>query len=746
MSGRDPFAVLEPLARALLAEALVATRRQSFADATALPRHARLAAALDAALGGHAGGAAGNVDATARRIRDTAPALDPHVALLLRCGRALPSVLAGEVAGTDLLFPRGTMDLVAPLYDGTEWSDRFNARLAEAAARAAVALAAAGRRPVRVVEIGAGTGGTTRHVLPALARAGVAVDYAYTDVSPGFLAHGRRRFPAVAGPELRFAVLDIERDPGGQGFAAGSADIVIATNVLHATARIADSLGHVAAMLAPGGVALVNEITRPSLFATMTFGLLDGWWRFADPGRRLPHAPLLDVPRWRAVMTAAGLGDPVAIGWDAAGDADGFQVLLIADRLAAPRRLPLITAPAVPAADAPTVAGAVTAAVADVLGLDPAEIDSGRPFAELGVDSIVAGQLAAALTERLGVALPPSALYDHATVVALTAHVAALGAKPSDAPAAPRPSPLPAATDVADTDVAVIGIACRFPGAADRQHFWRNLVDGVDSVTEIPAGRRSVGRWGGFLDGHDLFDPDAFRLTPAEAAAMSPQQRVFLEGAWHALEDAGYGREELEGRAVGLFVGVAPDGYGGDRADARSSLGDSNAILSARLAYLLDLKGAALPIDTACSSSLVAVHMAARALIDGDLDMALAGGVSILMRGPRLHAFLADSGMASPTGRCRAFDAGADGFVPGEGMGVVVLKRLDRAGADGDAVIAVLKGSGVNQDGRTSGITAPSGPAQTALIRRVMSRHGLDPAAVGLVEAHGTGTRLGDPI
>jgi acyl transferase domain-containing protein len=306
----------------------------------------------------------------------------------------------------------------------------------------------------------------------------------------------------------------------------------------------------------------------------------------------------------------------------------------------------------------------------------------------------------------------------------------------------------------------VIGIACRFPGAADREAFWRNLVDGVCSITEVPAARwdwrphfavgrgegRIVSRWGGFLDGHDLFDPEPFRITHGEARAMSPQQRLFLETAWHALEDAGYGRTELGGTKCGVFVGVAPDGWGGERADARSSLGDSNAILSARLAYALDLKGACLPIDTACSSSLVAVHMAARSLLSGDTTMALAGGVSVLMGGPRLHAFLSDSGMASPTGLCRSFDAGADGFVPGEGVGVVVLKRLDRARAEGDQIYAVIKASGVNQDGTTSGITAPSGAAQTALEREVYARGGIDARRIGLVEAHGTGTQLGDPI
>jgi 3-oxoacyl-(acyl-carrier-protein) synthase/acyl carrier protein len=374
-----------------------------------------------------------------------------------------------------------------------------------------------------------------------------------------------------------------------------------------------------------------------------------------------------------------------------------------------------------------------------VLGLDPAEIEPDRPLAELGVDSIVAAQLATALADTLGVTVLPSEIYDHGTVAGLQRHLD--GSPPVAVPRASEPAeaipiaehrtPDGAAESGGDSDIAVIGIACRFPGAADREDFWRNVVGGVCSITEVPAERwdwhphfaatrgdgHIVSRWGGFLDGHDLFDPEPFRITHGEARAMSPQQRLFLETAWHALEDAGYGRAELAGTKCGVFVGVAPDGWGGRRTDARSSLGDSNAILSARLAYALDLKGSCLPIDTACSSSLVAVHLAARSLIGGDNTMALAGGVSVLMSGPRLHAFLSDSGMASPTGLCRTFDASADGFVPGEGVGVVALKRLDRARADGDHIYAVIKASGVNQDGTTSGITAPSGPAQTELER-----------------------------
>ncbi|WP_044562066.1 SDR family NAD(P)-dependent oxidoreductase [Azospirillum sp. B4] len=758
----DPFHLLDHYAQALLAGFAASARG---AIQARLPRHRLLAdtlngavAALDPALR--------IVDpaAEARRRRaallERAPALKSHAELLDHCVTALGDVLSGEKAGTDVIFPRGSVDLVAPIYHGTAWTDHFNRLSAEATARMAEALVADGVDQVRILELGAGTGGTSSTVLKALAPFAHHLRYDYTDVSPGFVTHGRARF----GAEHTFAdfrVLDIERPPVAQGFEAGAYHVVVATNVLHATRRIDETLRHTGQLLAPGGALVLNEVTRASLFGTLTFGLLDGWWRFEDADARLPGAPLLDQTRWAAALDAAGFTPPACFGWQ--GSVDSFQTLLISEwcgqersaHAPVPAQGPSVP-PAIPAGSS------VAAIVARVLGLDLADIEADRPLAELGVDSIVAGQLATALADALGVALAPSEIYDCATLAGLERHLAMavpVPLPPVQEPSRPAAAPEPKLSDSPE-DVAVIGIACRFPGAANREEFWQNLVDGVCSITEVPAERwdwrphfsptrgdgHTVSRWGGFLDGHDLFDPEPFRITHGEARAMSPQQRLFLETAWHALEDAGYGRGELAGTKCGVFVGVAPDGWGGNRADTRASLGDSNAILSARLAYALDLKGSCLPIDTACSSSLVAVHLAARSLIGGDNSMALAGGVSVLMTSPRLHVFLTDSGMASPTGLCRTFDAGADGFVPGEGVGVVVLKRLAQARTDGDHIYAVIKASGVNQDGTTSGITAPNGPAQTALEREVYDRAGISASSIGLVEAHGTGTRLGDPI
>ena len=259
-------------------------------------------------------------------------------------------------------------------------------------------------------------------------------------------------------------------------------------------------------------------------------------------------------------------------------------------------------------------------------------------------------------------------------------------------------------------------------------------------------------KWAALLDRVDTFDERFFRLSPLDAEAMDPQQRLFLEEAWHALEDAGHARD-LAGpsRPWGVFVGCGSGDYAdllaaaGDARSGQAFLGNAPSVLPARIAYLLNLTGPTMAVDTACSSSLVAVHLAASAVARGECELALAGGVAV-MSTSKMQVWTSQVGMLSPTGTCRPFDAAADGIVLGEGVGVVVLKRLRDALADGDTIRGVLLGSGMNGDGKSNGITAPNATAQAELLRSVYDRAGLDPAEIGYVEAHGTGTELGDPI
>jgi myxalamid-type polyketide synthase MxaD len=315
--------------------------------------------------------------------------------------------------------------------------------------------------------------------------------------------------------------------------------------------------------------------------------------------------------------------------------------------------------------------------------------------------------------------------------------------------------------------IAIVGMGCRFPGDADDpEAFWRLLEAGGDAIVEVPRDRWDVDaffdptpatpgkmstRWGGFLRSVDGFDAAFFGISPREALRMDPQQRLLLEVAWEALEDAGLTRERLAGSRTGVFAGACSSDYGwmqfADPAgiDAYTGTGTSGSILAGRLAYFLDLRGPTVAIDAACSSSLVAVHLACQSLRSRECNVALAAGVNLVLS-PHTSILASQMRMMAADGRCKTFDARADGFVRGEGCGVVVLKRLSDALADRDRVLAVVRGSAVNGDGRTVGLTAPNGLSQQAVIRAALDAAGVAAADVSYVEAHGTGTSLGDPI
>ena len=309
--------------------------------------------------------------------------------------------------------------------------------------------------------------------------------------------------------------------------------------------------------------------------------------------------------------------------------------------------------------------------------------------------------------------------------------------------------------------VAIVGAACRFPGGAnDLDSYWRLLENGVDAVTPVPAERRALGGWkhgnqadrhAGLIENVDQFDPRFFGISAREAATMDPQQRLVLEVGWETLENAGYAPGGLAGSSTGVFIGISTSDYShlaresGAPSDVYVATGNAHNAAAGRLSYLLGLRGPSMAVDTACSSSLVAVHLACLSLRAGDCRMALAGGVNLLLSEQAFECFTA-WGMMAPDGKCKTFDAAADGFVRSEGCGLVVLKRLSDAVADGDNIRAVVRGSAVNQDGRSSGLTVPNGPAQEDVIRQALAAARLVPDDIDYLEAHGTGTSLGDPI
>ncbi len=296
--------------------------------------------------------------------------------------------------------------------------------------------------------------------------------------------------------------------------------------------------------------------------------------------------------------------------------------------------------------------------------------------------------------------------------------------------------------------IAVIGMACRFPGGGENpKAFWRLLCDGVDAIEEVPADRWNIDdyydpdptapgkmntRWGGFLPKVDEFDAEFFGISPREAVRVDPQHRLLLEVAWEALEDAGLPPGQIAQTKTGVYVGVIGSDYAllqckdPSDMDVFTGTGGSHAILANRLSYFLNLNGPSIALDTACSSSLVTVHLACQSLRRRESDLALAGGVNLIL-GPEMTLALTKAHMMAPDGRCKAFDAAANGYVRGEGCGLVVLKRLSDALADGDRILALIRGTAVNHDGRSNGLSAPNGPAQEAVIRAALADGGIGP-------------------
>jgi acyl transferase domain-containing protein/acyl carrier protein len=397
--------------------------------------------------------------------------------------------------------------------------------------------------------------------------------------------------------------------------------------------------------------------------------------------------------------------------------------------------------------------------LSEVLGIESREIDVREPFASYGLDSTEMVILSGELAEWLGRQLSPALPYEYSTVETLARHLAGS----ADAASAVAVDHEQEATT---EPIAIIGIGCRFPGASGPQAFWQLLRNAVDAITEVPAERFNLHafydpdpaapgkmntRWGGFLEQVDQFDPHFFGISPREAARMDPQQRLLLEVAWEALQDAGQVAERLAGTQAGVFIGISNNDYGriqlNDpyRIDAYAGTGNALSIAANRISYLLDFRGPSIAIDTACSSSLVAVHLACRSLWNGESSLALAGGVNLILS-PAITINFTKAGVMAPDGRCKAFDARANGYVRSEGAGIVVLKPLSRALADADPIYAVVRGGAVNQDGRSNGLMAPNPRAQEAVLREAYRRAGVSPGNVQYVEAHGTGTLLGDPI
>ncbi|MEJ2621308.1 MAG: beta-ketoacyl synthase N-terminal-like domain-containing protein [Candidatus Thiodiazotropha sp.] len=710
--------------------------------------------------------------------------------------RALPDILNGNTLATDILFPGASMERVEDIYKDNPQADYFNDVLAHTiVAYIEARLAEEPEAKLRIIEVGAGTGGTTARILPKLKPYHAHIDeYCYTDLSRTFLLHAEETY-GHDNPFLCYRIYDVESPAKAQGIDTGSYDLVIATNVLHATRNIRHTLRNVKTVLQCNGLILVNELIRNTLFAHLTFGLLEGWWLYEDNALRIPGCPGLSSESWACVLEEEGFH---SVFFPAEGAEDLGQQVIVAEsngvirqRKQAIRRTAVMKQSGKGAEPEPDIpdsrkakpwAGAssqdnitpptgVTVDSAEAaddtikvfvrsqiveklctsLRISADNINTACPFADYGVDSISAVQLVQAINASLGIELKSTHLFDHSSVDRLSNYILSryrhvlpteLGGRPGEdesqlaaGGAATRQDPAverkgrhtkapvcdgsatgkrdgigptetlrPTATDakivqgkhlykadsgqasaddrgIVKEPIAIIGMSGRFAKSDTLAELWEHMASGKDLVGEIS-------RWdllshykahsiekpeyctsGSALDDIDKFDPLFFNISTLEASYMDPQQRLFLEESWKALEDSGYAGSAVQGRKCGVYVGCNPGDYRQLFKDApppQSMWGNASSILPSRIAYFLDLQGPAVAVDTACSSSLVSIHLACQGLWGAETELALAGGVSVQST-PDLYVSAERAQMLSPTGRCHTFDDRADGFVPGEG-------------------------------------------------------------------------------
>ncbi|MGW3927935.1 beta-ketoacyl synthase N-terminal-like domain-containing protein [Streptomyces microflavus] len=699
--------------------------------------------------------------------------------------RAFPDILTGRRPATEVIFPGGSLELVQNAYTTNPASAFFNQVLAaDLVARLRRRARDLKADAPRILEIGAGTGATSAVVLEALRSARLDVrEYCYTDISRVFLNHAERLFGAE-NPSLTCEILDIERPVADQGLTLGGYDVVVAANVLHATRDIRHTLRNAKALLRPGGLLVLNELTANNLLSQFSFGLLDGWWRYEDPHLRIQGSPLLSTAHWRHVLTQGGFR---AIALPARDAEDLGQQIIVAESDGVIRQAAAVPRPSAPyvasVRESPARAVAdhsagsepgdrlrvhIEAVALDVLAaaleIPRTRIGRDEPFSNYGLDSIFAVNVARTLGGTLGIDLDITVLFEHNTLAELGEFIVSdyaeelrdvlppEPASPDRAPdpvPQPQPQPQPEPDEAALEGMAIVGMSARFPGADDVDEFWRIVEQGGRCITAPPEkradwaghGDEAAALRGGFLDGVHEFDPLFFRMSMTEARQVTPELRLLLMTSWNAVEDAGYRPAELRNRPTGVFVATTQSEYRPAAMDLMSL--PSPAMVPNRISYLLDLNGPSEQCDTTCSSSFVALHRAIRSIRDGECEQALVGGVNLVMS-PAGFGGMRAAGMLSPHGDVRPFQQGADGTARSEGVAAVLIKPLSRALQDGDFVHCVVRGTGVAHGGRGVSFTAPNIRGMKTAVAHAYADAALDPGAVDYIETHGMSSLLAD--
>lgn len=385
--------------------------------------------------------------------------------------------------------------------------------------------------------------------------------------------------------------------------------------------------------------------------------------------------------------------------------------------------------------------------IAERLGLSPSAIDIEQPFVNYGLDSVQAVRLTAELEDWLDCRLAPTLAYDYPNISTLSAYLSSLT---SDTPLVSEIKSRQSSHTLATDKIAIVGMACRFPQANNCDQYWQLLAQGKSAIG-YSLDRKALNSMAGYIQDYDQFDASFFDISAREAINIDPQQRLLLQVSYEALENANIPIDSLSGSATGVFIGISSSDYAHLQLKSQvgvnvyTGTGNAFSIAANRISYNFNLNGPSLSVDTACSSSLVALHLAVQSLHNGECDLAIAGGVNLILDSDLTETFQ-KAGMMAQDGKCKTFDADADGYVRGEGCGIVILQPLESAIASGAKILAIIHGTAINQDGRSNGLTAPSGKAQQKVVQTAWQKAGITGKEISYIEAHGTGTALGDPI
>jgi polyketide synthase PksN len=745
-----------------------------------------------------------------KKIWSDNPNLRPQIVLLDKIMVDLPAILTGDKMSTEVIFPNSSLELIEAVYKNNPLAIYLNQVLVDNVVKYIKQRLERETDPaIRIFEIGAGTGATTTDVLDKLKGMHNAIkEYCYTDISNAFLNHAEESY-SPGNPFLTYKIFNVETSPVQQDVDVADFDIVIAANVLHATKNIRVTLRNAKSLLKKNGLIILNEIANNSLFNHMTFGLLEGWWLYEDPEIRLPGCPGLSANTWQQLLKHEGFHS-VMFPCDKSQQLE--QQIIIAEsdgivRLAQEKKkdssdqssientnVTEINTQRTKQVGADCIEVLIIEELEISLRIDKQHIDVDEPLSNYGLDSILAVNLTRVINEKLNIDMDITVMFEYATVGQLSDFIISnyreeltdiLEKEPNTSatntkkgthqqisesnvtvPQDNETSEVqagPVSADFSD-DVAIIGINGKFPGASDTDKFWSLLEEGRSCITRVPLEREDwkpynnmtlsetfniKDKWGAFLDSVYEFDPLFFGIAPAEAAQMSPEQRLMLMCVWNAIEDAGYTPKTLSQKSTGVFIATGPSEYQSIQVypkfvDNPNLLNNpSLSMMPNRISFHLNLQGPSEFCDTTCSSSIVALHRAVQSIQRNECAQAIVGGVNLILS-PMGFLSMESVDMLSSNGKVCPFQEDTEGTVRSEGIGAILVKPLYKAVADNDHIYAVVKGTGIAHGGKGVSLTAPNIQGMKVAIQNAYQNSGIDPRTVSYIEAHGMSSNLAD--